>query len=178
MDLNRPGNWTRLVDPGALSPMIGQRGQLQVDPANRHIYFRTAFNGDCGECRYIWRVNYDGSNLIKIIKANGGDALALDLSARKMYFSDVPVNRVIKRANLDGSGVETILTLSAPYDFCRTLAIDLPNQKIYLSLLSDSNSTWRAIARANLDGSNFEILYEFSGNSNTDMVGGMTILTP
>ena len=82
----------------------------QIDSANHHIYFRTAFNGDCGLCRYIWRVNFDGTNLTKIIPANGGDALALDLTEHKMYFSDVPGNYTVKRANSDGSGLETILT--------------------------------------------------------------------
>lgn len=178
MDLNQPGSWNQVVDPGALSPMIGQRGQLQIDPANRQIYFRTAFNGDCDECRYIWRVDFDGGNLIKIIRANGGDALALDLLVGKMYFSDVPDNRAIKRANLDGSSVETILTLAAPYDFCKALALDLSSQKIYLKLYNSDGNFWMAIARANLDGSNFEILYQVLGNSASEVAGGMTIVTP
>jgi len=72
-------NGVQLVDSRSLSPMLGQRGQLQIDPANRQIYFQSAYNGECGECRYIWRVDLDGNHLTKIIRANGGDGLALDL---------------------------------------------------------------------------------------------------
>ncbi len=171
-------NWLQLVNSSSLYPLLGQRGQLQIDSVNRHIYFRTAFNGDCGLCRYIWRVNFDGTNLIKIILANGGDALALDLAGQKMYFSDVPGNYTIKRANLDGSGVETILALPEPYRFCRSIVLDVAHQKMYLSLYNEDNGyTGRAIARTNLDGSQFEILQIVTGNTQSDVHGGLTLLS-
>ena len=61
----------------SLYSMYGQRGQLHIYPVNRHIYFRSAFNGD-GLCRYIWRVGFDGQGLVKTIQANGGNSLGLD----------------------------------------------------------------------------------------------------
>jgi hypothetical protein len=184
MDMNRPGTWTQLVDSAALYPMHGERGQLQIDPANRHIYFRTPYNGECGECRYIWRVGFDGSGLTKIIPANGGDALDLDLAAQKMYFSDrpsssVPGDGTIKRANLDGSISETLLTLPAPYRFCYSIHLDVGNQMMYMSLDDeDSGHTKRAIARAKMDGSGFEILHTMTGDTWLDVLGDMTLFFP
>jgi hypothetical protein len=158
--------WTRLVASSALSPMIGQRGQVEIDPANQRIYFRSAFNGPCDECRWIWRVDYTGSNLTQIVRANGGDAMSLDLAQGKIYFSDLPGEATIKRANLDGSGAETILSVPGTYQFVFTLKLDVPNGKMYMYLLkSGPDWTNRAIARANMDGSGFEILREFSDST-------------
>jgi len=165
MDGNNGSGWTQLVDSASLSPMLGQRGQLDIDSANRHIYFRSAFNGDCGLCRYIWRVDFDGNNLKKIVQANGGDALALDLTERKIYYSDVPNNSTIMRANLDGSGSELVFTVPEPYHHCWEIDLDVTHKKIYISLWGESNGeNGKAIARANLDGTEYEILYEKSGN--------------
>ena len=152
-------SWTRLVAPAALSPMIGQRGDLDIDPAHSHVYFRAAYNGACDQCRWIWRVNYDGTGLTKIIQANDSDSLALDLSAGKIYFSDLPGGGTVKRANLNGSNPETLLT-AAGYD-CYDFELDVPGNKIYMYLVVTGNWNNRAIARAALDGSQFEILKEF-----------------
>ena len=178
-NLNRNTSWQQLVSSVSLSPLLGERGQLQIDPTNRQIYFKTAFNGDCGLCRYIYRVDYDGKNLTKIIPANGGDDLALDLIARKMYFSDVPGNTTIMRANLDGSDLETIFSAPAPYSACRAIALDLAGQKIYLSLY-DISRDWkaRAISRVNLDGTGYEILYEVTGDSGDAVSGGIGLFLP
>ena len=181
MDMNTVGAWTQLVDPALLDPMYGQRGQLQVDPVNRHIYFRSTFNGDCGQCRYIWRVGFDGEDLVKIIQANGGDALALDLIEQKMYFSDVPdepANNTLKRANLDGSAVETLLTIPAPYRLCRWMALDVAHQKMYLNLSTDGGDSYKgkAIARANMDGSEFELLHTAAGNTEGEVSGHLALL--
>ncbi|MGD9611922.1 MAG: hypothetical protein AB7V22_03385 [Kiritimatiellia bacterium] len=156
--------WQRIVSASALSPMIGQRGQIEVDPAHQHVYFRSAYNGTCDQCRWIWRVDYTGSNLTQIVRANGGDAMTLDLVNGKIYFSDEPGNGTIYRCNLDGSGLETVLTVPAPYIFCISLKLDVANNKMYLCLINDYVSwEYRAISRANLDGSGYEILREYSG---------------
>jgi hypothetical protein len=152
--------WQQLVTAAALAPMIGQRGQLVLDSTRRQVYFRSAYNGD-SLCRFIWRVNYDGSGLTQIIRANGGDGLALDPAAGYLYFSDRPGDGTIKRARLDGSGEQPILNLPVPYSYCIRIAVDVPGKKLYL-YLTNSGSNWRnrAIARSSLDGSNFEILTE------------------
>ena len=178
MDMNTVGNWTQLVDSASLYPMHGQGGQIALDPANRHIYFRGT-NNYCESCRRIWRVNYDGSSLTQIIPANGGDALALDLTERKMYFSDEYPYGTVKRANLDGSAVETLLTLPTPYRMCRETHLDVDDKKMYLLLENpDSNYTERAIARANMDGSEFEILHTMAGNTDAEVHGLMVLYLP
>ena len=153
-----PG-WTQLVAASSLAPMIGQRGDLDVDPARSHVYFRAAYNGACDQCRWIWRVNYDGTGLTNVVQANDSDAMALDLAANKIYFSDQPGGGTLKRANLDGSGAETILSMPG-YD-CYGFELDVPDNKIYMYLVVTGNWSSRAIARAALDGSQFEILKEF-----------------
>ncbi len=179
LDLKNSAGWQALVSPFQLSPLLGQRGQLRIDAARRQIYFRTAFNGECGECRYIWRVNFDGSNLVKIIPANGGDALALDLSGRKMYFSDVPGDNTVRRANLDGSQEEALFSVPAPYGFIKSMDLDVAHQKIYLSLFNvGSGYTRRAIARANMDGTGYEILYSTEGNGEVAVSGGLALFLP
>jgi hypothetical protein len=179
MDMGSAGRWTQLVDSASLSPLLGQRGQLQIDPANRHIYFRSTYDGDCGLCRYIWRVDFDGGNLNQIIQANGGDALALDLSEGKLYFSDIPGNGTIMRANMDGSDLETVFSVPPPYQFCRTIALDVAHQRIYLSLFDEGNDyKGRAIARVNMDGTEFEVLYEATGNTGDEVRGGMALYLP
>ena len=130
-------------------------------------------------CRYIWRVNFDGTNLVKIILANGGDALALDLTEQKMYFSDVPGNYTVKRANLDGSAVETLLTIPAPYRHCASVVLDIEDKKMYLNLVNEDNGyKGKAIARANLDGSGFEVLHTLAGNTAEEVLGNMALFLP
>ena len=170
------GEWSQIVNSQEISPLLGQRGQLQVDPVHQHVYFRTAYNGDCGECRWIYRVDYDGKNLTKIIQANGGDGLVLDLKSSKIYFSDIPDKKTIKRANLDGSNVETILTLPEGYIFSRSMALDEDTGKIFIYIYEDeTNIGKQAIARFNLDGSGFEIIREIQTNGNVQ--GGLAVGT-
>ena len=176
LDINRFESWTQIIDSTVLFPLHGQRGQLQIDPANHHIYFRTAYNNDCDMCRYIWRVNFDGSNLIKIVPANGGDALDLDVKNRKLYFSDIPGNGTIMRANFDGSELETVFSIPSPYNFCRALVLDQFHGKIYLSLYDESGGyKGRLIARLNTDGTEFEMLYEITGNTAEEVSGGIAL---
>jgi hypothetical protein len=173
-DLDQNSDWVRIVSAQALAPLLGQRGQLQIDPENQHVYFRTAFNGDCGECRWIYRVDYDGRNLTRLTTANGGDALALDLQAKKMYYSDFPGDNTIKRADLTGSDVEVLLRLPDAYVYVRNIAVDHENSKLYFYLYENvENTKNHAIAKANLDGSAFEIVYEIQ--SRYQMQGGLAL---
>lgn len=171
LDEQQAGTWQHIVTPANIEPLLGQRGQIQLDPQRQHVYFRTAYNGPCDECRYVYRAGYDGSGLTKIIRANDGDGLALNVAAGHLYFTDGDggAQRVqIKRANLDGTNPQTILTLPLPYQYGTTLELDVPNNKMYISLCGG----WlpagvkyddRAIGRANLDGSEFEILWQMPG---------------
>ena len=164
LDENDGEGWRCLASASDLAPTYGQRGQLDYDPAGRHVYFRSTYNGYCDECRWIWRVGYDGTGLTQIVRANGGDALAVDETNGVLYFSDLPGNATIKRANLDGTGVETIKTLEPPYEYCRFFLLDPTGTQLYVYLTSEtSDYRNRAIARMNVDGTDFEILREVTG---------------
>jgi len=77
--------------------------------------------------------------------------VAVDASGGKLYWGNVSEG-AIQRANLDGSGLETIVTgLSGPAG----IDLDLSNGTIYWTDLSDVASD-RAIQRANLDGTGVE----------------------
>jgi hypothetical protein len=47
-NLSSKDSWTQLVSASSLYPLLGQRGQLQIDSDKQHICFRTSFNGECG----------------------------------------------------------------------------------------------------------------------------------
>jgi hypothetical protein len=158
-DLDNNSGWNQIVQSQQLGILLGQRGQLQVDPLQQHVYFRTAFNGDCGQCRWIYRVNYDGSNLVPIVKANGGDALELDIYDGKMYYTDYPGESTIKKANLDGTDVETILSIDDPAIYLRQIVIDTEAGNLYSSFGNLDNVYARYIGRSDLDGGNFVIIY-------------------
>ena len=76
----------------------------------------------------------------------------------------------IRRANLDGSEVETII--AADVSFPADIELELEGGKIYWA---DRNLDW--IRRANLDGSNVEVLISTGSGSNwgidLDVAGGM-----
>jgi len=168
-------SWVQIVSPQDISPLLGQRGQLQIDPVNRQVYFRTAFNGDCDACRWIYRADYDGRNLSKIVQANGGDALALDLEGSKLYFTDLPGNCTLKRANLDGTQAENLPTIPNNFSYhCWNLAIDNTAGKLYLLMGDQDYSGVMTIARMNLDGSSFEQLFETKNNY--DGLGALKIV--
>jgi len=100
-----------------------------------------------------------------------------------MYFSDVPdepASNTVKRANLDGSAVETLLTLPAPYRLCTSMALDVEHQKMYLNLSTDGGDGYKgkAIARANMDGSGFEILHTLVGNTENEVHGLLALFLP
>lgn len=169
-------SWQRLVTSAQLAPMHGQNGQMALDPVHQQIYFRTPYNGSCDACRWIWRVNYDGTGLTQIIQAQYGWGLALDLDAGYIYFSDGPPDGPIMRANLNGSGRQTVLTTPAEYNFCAQIELDVPGNTMYLYLSSTNNWKKRVIARADLDGSNFTILKVMDSTINDGW--GMALFLP
>jgi DNA-binding beta-propeller fold protein YncE len=83
-------------------------------------------------------------------------ALTLDVANGKMYWTDSAIDK-IQRANLDGSGVEDLISrgLSHPGD----IALDVAGGKMYWT---DAGSA--KVQRANLDGSGVEdLIITYSG---------------
>ncbi|MEM7515067.1 MAG: T9SS type A sorting domain-containing protein, partial [Bacteroidota bacterium] len=77
----------------------------------------------------------------------------------KMYWSELNEDAVgiIKRANLDGSGVEDLIVLPG-IEGPREIELDIAGGKIYWLNVARNNSSSK-IQRANLDGSGIETLY-------------------
>ena len=100
----------------------------------------------------IRRANQDGSNLTDVLTLSCGIAreIALDTENEQMYWTETCGLGLgnIRRANFDGSGVETLASsLQAPWG----IGLDLANGKVYWS-----DRDVNRISRANLDGSNVE----------------------
>ncbi len=154
-------NWQQIVSPTQISPLVGIRGNIACLSSQQQVFFRGSYNGSCDRCQGIWRVNYDGSGLLKIMNGDAGNALALDGVNLRMFFCDGPNMDVIKRSSLDGSSLSTIHTLTGAYTCCTAISYDDDNDRIYLYLLRNTvDSSAAAIGRMNADGSAFEILYE------------------
>jgi hypothetical protein len=108
--------------------------------AAQGIYLSDAVNNT------IYRANLDGSGLSPIMTGLGGPwALAIDSQAGKIYWTESSADK-IRRANLDGTEPEDLITtgLSIPRD----LVLDVDNNKMYWA---DAGTD--KIESANLDGS-------------------------
>lgn len=84
---------------------------IALDPAGGKVYW-TASNLVLGS--RIYRANLDGSGIDTLVAwiSNGPEAprgIALDLTAGKMYWTDFGLGK-IRRANLDGSSIEDVLS--------------------------------------------------------------------
>ena len=99
----------------------------------------------------IKHVGLDGSGLDTILPTGAGIRdVDLDLVNGKMYWVDVD-NFVIRRADLDGTNQEDIVT--SGLEFPSAIAVDPIGGKIYWG-----DQTAAELRRANLDGSNNELL--------------------
>ena len=125
----------------------------------------------------IQRANLDGSNTETLfITRNNISDLALDVNGGKIYWTDDIYyfwsdgrfnkgavdtrGRKIRRANLDGSNIETLVLIEDEdknditiYD----IVLDSARGKIYWTVRELNSGTYK-IQRANLDGSNIETL--------------------
>ncbi len=122
--------------------------------ASAQLYFADIFNPDF-DTGHINRVNTDGTGFAELVSTGGGiRGLDVDVAGGKMYWADVN-NLVIRRANLDGSGQEDLLTLTGNgEDLPFPSALALHGGKFYWG-----DQTLGTMNRANLDGSDPEVLF-------------------
>ncbi len=119
-------------------------------PTSPSIAQMMYWTSDSGQS--IHRASADGGQIEELVTAEPDPVgLALDVAAGKMYWSQRFGG--IRRANLDGSGVETVVDAAAGFG-PRGVALDVGAGKIYW--VCDTSD---AIQRADLDGSNVETLY-------------------
>lgn len=117
------------------------------------IYWTTC---GCCELSGIWRANLDGTNLDHtplVSNLTYPCTLALDLVHNKMYWGEGRFSDCrIRRANLDGSGVETVIRgIAEP----NAIAIDANAGKIYWT---KHGAGYGYVIRMNLDGTGVEIV--------------------
>ena len=112
-------------------------------PADAHIYWTDAGTNA------IQRARLDGTHVENLLPHGLIEpyGIAVAVSGGKMYWSDWEVG--IQRANLDGSGVETLVRAARP----NGIAVDAGGGKIYWTDYGSNR-----IRRANLDGSQVEDL--------------------
>lgn len=96
----------------------------------------------------IFRADLDGAGIQLLVDDTNSPGIAIDPGNGKMYWTDRD-RQMIRRANLDGTNVEDLITsgLDGPYG----IALDLVAAKIYWT---DRNLG--TIRRADLEGSNVE----------------------
>ena len=107
----------------------------------------------------VQRANLDGANLQDLLSGGSGFpfgfpiGIALDVLGGKMYFAEVLFGQSIRRVNLDGSGLEAIVT---GINAVTGVALDLSAGKVYWT--NAESGGLGKIERANLNGSNRENL--------------------
>ncbi len=126
---------------------------ISVGPLPAHaapLYFADIFNPTYGDGS-IRRVNTDGTGLATVLTVGGGlRGLDVDPGGSKMYWTDVN-NYVIRRANLDGSGIQDLVTSGLEFPF--GIRVDPAGGKMYWG-----DQLANSLSRANLDGSNVELM--------------------
>jgi len=159
-------------------PGPSQLRRLTIDTVNGHLYWTDRGNGV--EPVKIQRADLDGSNAMVILAAapNRPEGLAVSPSLGKLYWTDIgttsaPTAGFIRRTNLDGSGVETLVAgLKTPWQ----IVLDEAGGKMYWT---EGRSYRAKVQRANLDGSGVETLVGGAANTieiSCEPVGGTSVL--
>ena len=139
---------------GLVTTGLVSTAAVAVDSAGGKIYWADA------AANKIERANLDGSSREDVVTIVDGvvvpSGITVDSAAGKIYWTQAlspiePSSGSIRRANLDGSGVEDVVTagLSAPLG----IAVDPAGGKVYWV-----DNVARKVQRANLDGSGVEDL--------------------
>ncbi|MCG8408458.1 MAG: thrombospondin type 3 repeat-containing protein [Phycisphaerales bacterium] len=135
---------TTLVSEG-----LGAPSAIALDKAGGKLYWADV---QPSVLRGVHRVNLDGSNaelIVESTEAQSPRGVAISPGLSKVYWTDSATQK-IRRANLDGSGVEDVLVgLSFPY----AIAIDDVGGWLFWTDLG-----LQSIHRARLDGSSAEIV--------------------
>lgn len=128
-------------------------GDLAFDVENGHLY--------TGTRDYVVRLTLDGTGRVNLVptrnRSQVGD-IVLDLPAGKMYWTEGSMGlRSIRCANLDGSGVRTLLDTGYE-DLVEGLALDPVRGKLYFARQVPGHPD--SIESMNLDGSGISVLVD------------------
>ena len=130
---------------------------MQYDPATNKIYFvndKTDYSGG------YWSVNFDGTEMTKIIPDVDGTAIEMDFRNSKAYLvlyaaaGTVASENGVYMCNIDG----TSLTKIGEYGTKATwgIALDSKRNKLFWGVKNSNSDPDGKIVRANLDGSGLE----------------------
>jgi hypothetical protein len=133
---------------------------LVVDVAAQHIYWTNMANPKQNDGS-ILRSDLDGNNMVTIVAPGGTftpKQLQLDKKSSKLYWSDREGMRVM-RANLDGSGIQTLVDTSRgdprpgpdATKWCVGIAVDAERGKFYWTQKGNDNAGQGRIFRANVE---------------------------
>lgn len=166
--VNPDGTGMRTILSGIHHPR-----SLALDLTGGKLYWN-----DLGQAA-IRRVNLDGSGTVESVVSIGssGSGLALDVAHGKIYWSTGKPDHRIRRANLDGTGQEDLITSAkAPM----AVAVDPQRGKLYWTDLEGNLDGTGSIHCANLDGSQSEVLLTGIDEANglaCDPAGGRILWT-
>jgi sugar lactone lactonase YvrE len=158
------------LDGSGAAPLLSTpfASGIAFDTVNGKIYWSTAVTDVLGEIR---RANLDGSNQQVVIADYGRPAsIALDVSGGKIYWTDY-VNDVVRRANLDGTGRQTLYVVGANLN-PDGIALNLTERKVYWAQSYQNDRD--KIMRMNLDGTSPEdvLVDDFGLISDLAFLGG------
>ena len=128
-----------------------------VDTADNKLYWTDSTQGK------IYRANLNGENITTIIELDDIKDIAVDAEGGKLYFAD---KFAIRRANLDGTNVEIILTGWGTRWTRGIGGIAVADGKIYWTEQQFWNRGSGKVHRANLNGTNIETLATPIGRPN------------
>jgi sugar lactone lactonase YvrE len=151
-------------------------GGLAVDPRGPYLYWGESDYDGHTERGGIWRSNLDGSGAESVFHAVdvAPMAICIDQNSDKVYWADNGSPPTIKRANLDGTGIETIINLGFQG---RSVAISPDSTQLYYV------DYGHGVFRSNLDGSNTQFLFTINGGTDLSPLSiafsldGMTLYT-
>src|SRR5579871_1794949 len=133
---------------------------LALDVAAGHIYWTNMGEPERNDGSIV-RSDLDGKNIVTIVAPGGTftpKQLQLDKKSSKLYWSDREGMRVM-RANLDGSGIQTLVDTSRgdprpgpdATKWCVGIAVDAERGKFYWTQKGNDNAGQGRIFRANVE---------------------------
>ncbi|MBN2005356.1 MAG: DUF5050 domain-containing protein [Anaerolineae bacterium] len=128
----------------------GTPSGIIIDYDNNKIYFTDNHSSVAS----VQRMNLDGTGREDVLTGVRAISIALDRYGGKIYYTTevaTGTDYSVKRANLDGSNVETLYTSATGTP--KGIALDTRNGKVYFT---DNHGTVAKIQRMNLDGSGLE----------------------